>query len=110
MKTAIPGKHFAKTLNKHSVKSVHIWSYSGPYFHVFRRNTERISPYLVRMRENADQNYFEYGHFLRSESQSFRDILIPFHALPMWSKSIIAINVRIIQFQNPIHTPTEVPF
>ena len=26
----------------------------------------RISPYLVRIRENADQNNSEYGHFLRS--------------------------------------------
>ena len=28
----------------------------------------RISPYSVRMRENADQNNSEYGHFLRSVS------------------------------------------
>ena len=27
----------------------------------------RISPYSVQMRENAGQNNFEYGHFLRSE-------------------------------------------
>ena len=26
----------------------------------------RISPYSVRMRENADENNSEYGHFLRS--------------------------------------------
>ena len=26
----------------------------------------RISPYSVRMRENADQKNSEYGHFLRS--------------------------------------------
>ena len=26
-----------------------------------------ISPYLARMRENADQNNSEYGHFSRSE-------------------------------------------
>ena len=26
----------------------------------------RISPYSVGMRENVDQNNFEYGHFLRS--------------------------------------------
>ena len=25
-----------------------------------------ISPYLVRMRENADQNNSKYGHFLRN--------------------------------------------
>ena len=34
--------------HRHFVKSVCIWSYS------------------VRMRENADQNNSEYGHFLRS--------------------------------------------
>ena len=27
----------------------------------------RISPHSVRMRENAEQNNSEYGHFLRSE-------------------------------------------
>ena len=27
----------------------------------------RISPYSVRMRENADQNNSKYEHFLRSE-------------------------------------------
>ena len=30
----------------------------------------RISPYSVRMRENTDQNNFEYGHFLRSDCKS----------------------------------------
>ena len=29
-----------------------------------------ISPYLVRMRENADQNNYEYGHFLRSVKEN----------------------------------------
>ena len=29
----------------------------------------RISPYSVRMRENADQNNFEYRHLLRSITQ-----------------------------------------
>ena len=29
----------------------------------------RISPYSVRMRENADQNHSEYGRFSRSESK-----------------------------------------
>ena len=32
--------------------------------------TRNISPYLVRMRENAEQNNFEWGHFLRSDCQS----------------------------------------
>ena len=30
----------------------------------------RISPYSVRMRENKDQNNYEYGHFLRSNFKS----------------------------------------
>ena len=34
------------------VKSVHVRGYPGPY--------------SVRMRENKDQDNFEYGHFLRS--------------------------------------------
>ena len=52
------------------VKNVHIRSYSGPHFPVFRLNTERygVSPYSVRMRENANQNKYECGHFLRSDA------------------------------------------
>ena len=42
----------------HCVKSVHIRSYSGPYFPTFGLT--------VRMRENAGQNNSEYGHFLSS--------------------------------------------
>ena len=38
----------------HCVKSVRIWSYSGPY--------------SVRMRENTDQNNSEYGQVSRSVS------------------------------------------
>ena len=48
----------------HCVKSVRIWSCSGPYFLAFGF---RISPYSVRMRENKDQNNSENGHFLRSD-------------------------------------------
>ena len=29
----------------------------------------RVSPYWVRMRENADQNNSEYGYFLRSDNK-----------------------------------------
>ena len=36
----------------HCVRSVRIWSFSGPYFPTFRLS---ISPYLVRMRENTYQ-------------------------------------------------------
>ena len=50
----------------HCVKSVHIPSFSGRHFSVFRLNTVRISPYSVRMRENTDQKSTEYGHFSRS--------------------------------------------
>ena len=39
----------------HYVKSVHIRSYTGPCF----------SEFIVRMRENTDQNNSEYGHFSR---------------------------------------------
>ena len=37
-----------------------------------------ISPYSVQMRENADQNYSEYGHILRSDNQK-PDFLIEIH-------------------------------
>ena len=52
----------------HCVKSVGIWSYSGPHFPAFGLNTgiRSISPYSVRMQKNADRNNSEYGHFLRS--------------------------------------------
>ena len=47
-------------------QSVRIWSYCGPHFPAFRLNTSRygdISLYSVQMRENADQNNLQYGHF-----------------------------------------------
>ena len=50
----------------HCVISARIQSYSGPHFPAFGLNT--VSPYSVRMRENADQNYSEYGHFLCSDN------------------------------------------
>ena len=37
----------------HCVKSVHISSFSRPYFH---------APYSVQMQENIDQENSEYGH------------------------------------------------
>ena len=53
----------------------------GPYSELFwfafsRIRTEygeirSISPYSVRMRENADQNNSEYGQFLRSDEYTF---------------------------------------
>ena len=47
----------------------------------YRENTEteyreliRISPYSVRMQENADQNNSKYGHFLRRETCGERNV------------------------------------
>ena len=48
------------------------WPYSELFWCAFFRiRTEygeitRISPHSIRMRENADQNNSEYGHFLHS--------------------------------------------
>ena len=42
------------------VKSVHIRSFSGPYFQAFGL---RIFPNSVRMWENTDQKKSEYGQF-----------------------------------------------
>ena len=57
---------FNNNPSNHYVKSVRIWSFSGPYFPAIGLNTER-SPYSVRMRENTDQKNSEYGLFSRSE-------------------------------------------
>ena len=58
----------ASSRGYHCVKSVRIQSFFVMHFPVFGLNTEdtRISPYLIRMRENADQKKSEYGHFSRS--------------------------------------------
>ena len=45
----------------HCIKSVRIWSHSGPHFPAFG-----FSPYSVQMQEKADQNNSEYEHFLCS--------------------------------------------
>ena len=39
-----------------------------PHLDWIRANTLHISKYYIRMRENEDQNKYEYGHFLRSGS------------------------------------------
>ena len=36
-----------------------------PHSDWIRRDMEYLSPYSVRMRENADQNNSKYGHFSR---------------------------------------------
>ena len=35
-----------------------------------------ISPYSVRIRENTDQNNFQYGHFLRSVTVLFIFVIL----------------------------------
>ena len=48
------------------MKSVRNQSYSGTYFPTFGETTTpalQFSPYLVRVRQNRDQNSFEYGRF-----------------------------------------------
>ena len=64
----ISTQKFTKPFKRHCVKGVRLRSYSGPHFPAFGLNMERysISPYSVRMRENADQNHSEYGHSSRS--------------------------------------------
>ena len=52
----------------HCLKSDHMRSYSGLSFPTFEPELRiRISPYSVRMQENADQNNSKYWHFLRSD-------------------------------------------
>ena len=66
------------------VKSVCIWSYSGPY--------------LVPMRENTEQNNSEYEHFLRSVSYK----LITFLALASASRgaTIQHLNTALMTKEN----------
>ena len=50
----------------HCVKRVRIWSYSGPHFsRIFPVSV--FSPNAGKRGKNADQNNFEYEHFLRSD-------------------------------------------
>ena len=56
----------------HCVESVQIRSFFRSVFSRIRTEYGeilRISPYSVQMRENADQNNSEYGHFLRNVLQ-----------------------------------------
>ena len=66
------------------VKSVCIWSYSGPY--------------LVLMRENTEQNNSKYEHFLRSVSYK----LITFLALASASRraTIQHLNTTLMTKEN----------
>ena len=57
----------------HCVKSVRIWSYSGPHFRrIFLHSFEysvflRIQSDSGKMWENVDQNISKYGHILQSD-------------------------------------------
>ena len=54
-------------------KSAVLFSRPRPRFHARKKIALYISGkvYSVQMRENADQNNSEYGHFLRSDSFRF---------------------------------------
>ena len=58
------------------MKSVHIRSFSGPYFPVFELNTEILGncPYSVRMWENTDRKYSKCGHFVQCLSSQIEHI------------------------------------
>ena len=73
------GKSVAIFHPTESLKKICMWSYSGPHFPVFGLNTERKCGILVRMRENADQNNSEYGHFSPSEELNFQKIYTYIH-------------------------------
>ena len=65
----------------HCVKSVHIWSYSGPHFlRIFLHSDMEylfvFSPNTGKSGKNADQNNSEYGQFLRSDTRTIA-ILLP---------------------------------
>ena len=56
---------YDRALRKRYPYSELFWS-AFPRIRTEYGETWSISPYSVRMRENADQNNSEYGHFLRS--------------------------------------------
>ena len=61
-------QYVLKLTTQHCVKNVRMRSYSCPYFPALDEYGEicNISPYSVRIRENAEQNNSEYGHFSRN--------------------------------------------
>ena len=61
------------TSNKNSDFSWALSRISAPLDYIYKVHSIhiymlRISPYSVQMRENTDQNNYEYGHFLRSSN------------------------------------------
>ena len=71
----------------HYVKSVRIWSYSGPHFlRIFLHSFEYSVPLRIqsdsgKMWENVEKNNSEYRHFLQSDldgvSESLMVVLNP---------------------------------
>ena len=53
-----------KAITINCVKSVRVWSFSGPQFPALGQNF----PYSVRMQENTEQKNSGYGHFSRSDN------------------------------------------
>ena len=58
-----------KTLRKRCPYSKLFWSAFSLFWSEYWK-IQSISPCLIQTRENADQNNFEYGHFLRSEKKT----------------------------------------
>ena len=63
-----------KYLVHHCVKTVRIWSYSGPHFPAFGLDTERFVSVFSPNAEKEDQNNPEYGHFSGSNIYNQRCI------------------------------------
>ena len=59
------GSHLILTLRKMCPYSELFWSEFSLILTEYGE-IRSISPYSFQMRENTDQNNFEYGHFLRS--------------------------------------------
>ena len=61
------------------------WSASSRIPTEYEEEILRISPYSVGMRENADQNKFEYGQFLQSVSSDLNSFILHcflLHSIP----------------------------
>ena len=76
--------------------------YSELFWSVFSRiwtgygEILRISPYSVRMRENANQNKSEYRHFLRSVSQMLNFTLKVINTLHLEEAVIQMVEEKMI--------------
>ena len=87
-----------------------IRSYSGQHFLPFGLNTKilRISPYSVRMWENADQNKSEYGYFLRSYTNMNTPEM--YYQKTIMNKTIFARRLHASQMFDRVLNTSLVPF